>query len=62
VIEAGDADLVAFGKPFISNPDLAERFEQVVELDSWDEETFYSGGAKGYTDYQVKTERATALQ
>jgi len=62
VLDDGDADLVAFGKPFISNPDLAERFEQGVELDSWDEDTFYSGGAKGYTDYEVKTERATVLQ
>ena len=61
MLEDGDADLVAFGKPFISNPDLAERFAQGVELDSWDEDTFYSGGAKGYTDYEGKTERATVL-
>ena len=62
VIEDGDADLVAFGKPFISNPDLAERFAQDVELDSWDEDTFYSGGAKGYIDYKAKTDRAVVLQ
>lgn len=62
VIEDGDADLVAFGKPFISNPDLAERFAQDIELDSWDEDTFYSGGAKGYIDYKAKTDRAVVLQ
>ncbi len=51
VIEEGNADLVAFGKLFISNPDLVERFEKNQELADWDEETFYVPGAKGYTDY-----------
>lgn len=51
VIEAGDADLVAYGKPFISNPDLVERFENNLELAAWDQETFYTTGVKGYTDY-----------
>jgi len=62
VLENGDADLVAYGKPFISNPDLVERFEQHVELDAWDEDTFYSGGKEGYLDYKVKTKRAEVLQ
>ncbi|MCM4155510.1 alkene reductase [Gramella sp. AN32] len=62
VIENEEADLVAFGKPFISNPDLAERFAQNVALDSWDEDTFYSGGAAGYIDYEAKTDRAAVLQ
>ena len=62
VIEEGNADLVAFGKPFISNPDLVERFEQNVELSDWDEDTFYQGGKEGYVDYEVKTERAEVLQ
>ena len=51
VIDAGEADLVAYGKPFISNPDLVERFENNLELADWDQETFYTTGVKGYTDY-----------
>lgn len=62
VIEEGNADLVAFGKLFISNPDLVERFEQDVPVDEWDKDTFYSGGKKGYIDYKVKTEREEVLQ
>ena len=55
VLEAGDADLVAYGKPFISNPDLVERFENNLELSDWDQDTFYTTGAKGYTDYPNAT-------
>lgn len=62
VIADGDADMVAFGKPFISNPDLVERFSQNIPLDEWDESTFYTGGAEGYTDYKVKAEREAVLQ
>ena len=52
VIEENLADLVAYGKLFISNPDLAERFEKNVPLAKWDVDTFYSDtGEKGYTDY-----------
>lgn len=51
VLEAGDADLVAYGKPFISNPDLVERFENNLELADWDQDTFYTTGEKGFTDY-----------
>lgn len=51
VLEDGDADLIAYGKPFISNPDLVERFENNLELAEWDQETFYTTGTKGYTDY-----------
>ena len=51
IIEDGYADLVAFGKPFISNPDLVERFEKNLDLANWDENTFYTPGKKGYTDY-----------
>ncbi len=51
VIEAGEADLVAYGKPFISNPDLVERFENNIELADWDTKTFYVPGKEGYTDY-----------
>ena len=51
VLDAGAADLIAFGKPFISNPDLVERLKQGAALNEWDKTTFYGGGAKGYTDY-----------
>lgn len=51
VIEDGDADAVAFGKPFISNPDLPIRFGVGAELAPWDQDTFYTPGEKGYTDY-----------
>jgi N-ethylmaleimide reductase len=48
VIE-GYADLVAYGKPYIANPDLVERFEHNLALAEADQDTFYSG--EGYTDY-----------
>ncbi|WP_024513788.1 alkene reductase [Bradyrhizobium sp. Tv2a-2] len=51
VLAAGAADLIAFGKPFISNPDLVERLKRGAPLNAWDKNTFYGGGAKGYTDY-----------
>lgn len=50
-IASGYADLVAFGKPFISNPDLVERFKRNAALNSIDTSTFYGGNEKGYTDY-----------
>ncbi len=53
VLEAGDADLIAYGKLFISNPDLVARFENHLELADWDQDTFYTTGAKGYTDYPM---------
>ncbi|MBC7602181.1 MAG: alkene reductase [Ramlibacter sp.] len=48
---ADGADLVAFGKPFISNPDLVERLRTNAPLNEFDKATFYGGGAHGYTDY-----------
>ena len=53
VIASGNADLVAFGKPYISNPDLVERFEHGIELAEWDNDTFYTPGKEGYTDYPM---------
>ena len=50
----GRCDLVSFGRPFISNPDLPERFRQGTALNEWDESTFYGGDAKGYTDYPTQ--------
>jgi N-ethylmaleimide reductase len=51
VLAANEADLIAFGKLFISNPDLVERLKRGGELNTPDKATFYGGGAKGYTDY-----------
>ncbi len=51
VIEEGLADLVAFAKLFISNPDLPRCFELNAPLARWDKSTFYTPGEKGYTDY-----------
>src|SRR5690554_3791104 len=47
----GFGDLVAFGRPFISNPDLVERLRDDRPLADADPATFYGGGAAGYTDY-----------
>lgn len=49
----GRADLVAFGKTFIANPDLVERLRRGAPLNEPDKTTFYGGDAKGYTDYPV---------
>ena len=50
-VSSGYADLVAFGRPFVSNPDLVERFRLNAQLNAIDQTTLYGGGAKGYTDY-----------
>ncbi|MCJ7757903.1 MAG: alkene reductase [Gillisia sp.] len=55
VLESGNADLVAYGKPYISNPDLAERFEQNLPLTEYDKDTFYTPGTAGYLDYEANT-------
>lgn len=56
VIEDGDADMVAFGVPFISNPDLPKRFEQNAPLAPSDRNTYYAIGPKGYVDYPTLEE------
>lgn len=50
-IENGEADAIAFGKAFIANPDLVERFQKNAELNPPRPESFYKGGDEGYTDY-----------
>jgi len=50
-IAGGAADLVAFGVPFLANPDLPTRFKQDAPLNEPDESTFYGGDEHGYTDY-----------
>jgi N-ethylmaleimide reductase len=53
MLQDGLVDLVAFGKPFIANPDLVERFRYNAELAVADTATFYEGGDRGYIDYPV---------
>ncbi|WP_020680099.1 alkene reductase [Marinobacterium rhizophilum] len=50
-IEDGRVDAVAFGVPFIANPDLPQRLRQQVPLNTPDSSTFYGSGAEGYTTY-----------
>jgi len=50
-IASGAADMVAFGIPFIANPDLPERFRRNAPLNEADQSTFYGGDEHGYTDY-----------
>jgi N-ethylmaleimide reductase len=50
-VAAGHADAIAFGRYFISNPDLPERIRRGVAFTPYNRKTFYGGGAIGYTDY-----------
>jgi N-ethylmaleimide reductase len=50
-ISEGRADLIAFGRKFIANPDLPERLRTQAPLNPDDPKTYYGGGEKGYTDY-----------
>jgi N-ethylmaleimide reductase len=50
-LKAGQADLIAFARPFLANPDLVERMRTDAALNALDMATFYTPGAKGYTDY-----------
>jgi N-ethylmaleimide reductase len=51
IIAKGDADLVAFGRHFIANPDLPRRIRLKASLNPHDRATFYGGDRRGYTDY-----------
>jgi len=60
-LHAGFADLVAFGRSFLSNPDFVERIQTSATLNPVDYETLYTPGSKGYTDYPRKpTSRTTS--
>jgi N-ethylmaleimide reductase len=50
-IAAGEADLIAYGRPFIANPDLVRRYREGLDLTARDPATAYTEGANGYTDY-----------
>ncbi len=62
ILAEGSADLVAFGRLFISNPDLPERLRRNAPLHSYDRHTFYGGGAEGYTDYPFQIENVSATR
>ncbi|CRM51733.1 morphinone reductase [Pseudomonas sp. FH4] len=51
ILQAGLADAVAIGRPFIANPDLVQRIHEGASLSVADQSTFYGGGAAGYIDY-----------
>lgn len=55
-LQEGKGELAAFGKPFISNPDLVTRMKEGIELADFDPNTFYTPGEKGYTDYAFAKE------
>ena len=59
-VASGAADLVAFGRPFISNPDLVQRLRDDLPLAPLRRETLYGGGAAGYTDYPAHAETVSA--
>ena len=50
-LRAGEADMIAYGRHFLANPDLVERFRKGAALNQPDASTFYTDGPKGYTDY-----------
>jgi len=58
LVRDGYADAIAFGAPFIANPDLVERFASGHSLSPGDRDTYYGGGAAGYVDYPFAVESA----
>ncbi|WP_369805303.1 hypothetical protein [Acidithiobacillus ferriphilus] len=50
-LAAGRCDLIAVGRPFLANPDLVARWKTGAAVNTPDMSTFYTPGAKGYTDY-----------
>jgi N-ethylmaleimide reductase len=61
-IAAGQADLISFAVNFLANPDLPERLRRDAPLNVPDRATFYSGGAKGYTDYPTLDQMTTSAR
>jgi N-ethylmaleimide reductase len=61
VVQNGDADLVAFGRHFLANPDLPMRIERRLPLNDYDRETFYTFDAQGYIDYPAYEESAVTV-
>src|ERR1700732_1165165 len=61
VVEKGDADLVAFGRHFVANPDLSKRIRLGLPLNAYDRNTFYTFDAQGYTDYPFYEQRSESV-
>ncbi len=59
-LKNGQSDFIAFGMPFIANPDLPERLKQGANLNQADQDTLYGGDAKGYIDYPSLSEQVNA--
>ena len=59
-VASGKVDLVAFGRPFISNPDIVARLRDDAPLAPLVQKTLYGGGAEGYTDYPTLAEATTS--
>jgi N-ethylmaleimide reductase len=57
-VQSGEADAIAWGRQFIANPDLVERFAKNAPLNRYNRETFYGGTEKGYTDYPFLVQEA----
>ncbi|MEM9022352.1 MAG: alkene reductase [Bacteroidota bacterium] len=55
ILQSGEAELTAFGRPYLANPDLVHRLQQGLPLNEPDHQTFYTPGEKGYTDYPLAT-------
>lgn len=62
LLASGNADLIAFGRAFIANPDLVERLRHGWPLNAYDRATFYGGDAHGYTDYPFHDAQVKAMQ
>jgi N-ethylmaleimide reductase len=60
LLSGGGADAIVYGKLFLANPDLPERFKRDAPLNQPDQSTFYAQGERGYTDYPT-FERASAI-
>uniref|UniRef100_B0T973 NADH:flavin oxidoreductase/NADH oxidase n=1 Tax=Caulobacter sp. (strain K31) TaxID=366602 RepID=B0T973_CAUSK len=58
ILASGAADLVAFGRSFIANPDLPKRFRDGLALNPYDRDSFYGGDARGYVDYPFHDAKA----
>jgi N-ethylmaleimide reductase len=61
IVEKGDADLVAFGRHFLSNPDLPKRIKLGLPLNDYDRKTFYTFDIHGYTDYPFYDQQRDGL-
>jgi 2,4-dienoyl-CoA reductase-like NADH-dependent reductase (Old Yellow Enzyme family) len=61
-LRLGEADAIAFGRPFLANPDLPARFAKRAPLNAPNTKTFYTPGPAGYTDYPALTQaKAVAM-